>query len=360
MRKKGRKLLLILLATGVFLGGCKSYPSEDGKTEDEPEQIYQIGLSFDSFVIERWLRDRDAFVSTANQLGAEVNVQNANGSLEEQKTQIEYFIQKKMDLIVVIAVDCEGLTAKIEKAKKAGIKVISYDRLIKNVDTDLYITFDNEKVGEEMAQAMIEALPAGGDIACISGPESDNNVFQIREGFMNTIKESGLTISYTANCENWDADEAPEYTEEALKNVPDLVGIMCGNDDIALQVFQTLSEYRLAGKVILVGQDADLSACQRIVAGTQTMTVFKEVEEMASIAATLAVELIKGSDITDPDSVEYSVDQTMYNGKSNIPYYKLEPVVVTKENLDRIIIDSGFHNKNEVYLNRNGEESVEN
>lgn len=339
--------MIITLLVGC---GAKATPGRQNETEEKKK--YQIGLSFDSFVIERWLRDRDAFVSTADNLGADVNVQNANGNLQEQISQIEYFMKKKMDVIVVIAVDYKGLSDVIEKARKEGIKVISYDRLIKGVDTDLYISFDNQKVGEEMAQGMVNALPQGGDIACIMGPLSDNNVSQIQEGFNQVLANSDVRIKYTANCNNWDADEAPKYTEEAIEKVPNLAGILCGNDDIATQVSKTLSEHRLSGKVILVGQDADLLACQRIVEGTQTMTVFKKVEDMASITAYFAIELAKGEDITKKNvSKGYYTTETISNDKSKIPYYHLEPVVVDKTNLDSIIIDSGFHDRTEVYLN---------
>ena len=106
----------------------------------------QIGLSFDSFVIERWLRDRDMFVSTAQSLGAEVNVQVAGGEVEEQISQIEYFIQKKMDVIIIIPIDGDALYDVVKEAKSKGICVICYDRIIPNVNADLYITIDNEMV----------------------------------------------------------------------------------------------------------------------------------------------------------------------------------------------------------------------
>lgn len=115
-------------------------------------------MSFDSFVIERWQRDRDIFVSTAKELGAEVNVQNANGDLEQQKKQINYFIDKGMDVIVVICIDSKGLTEEVQRAKDAGIKIIAYDRLLQNTDIDLYISFDNERVGTMMGEALLETV----------------------------------------------------------------------------------------------------------------------------------------------------------------------------------------------------------
>jgi D-xylose transport system substrate-binding protein len=318
----------------------------------EKDDALQIGFSFDSFVIERWIRDRDAFVMTAKDLGAEVNVQVANGDVETQISQIKYFIKKKMDVIVIVAADRDALTDVVREAKDAGIKVVSYDRLITNADSDLYISFDNEAVGREMANALINALPEGGDIYMINGPASDNNVDMIRSGFLDLIKDSSLKVVYEKSCYNWSAELAAQYVEEALPQYPDVKGIMCGNDDLASEVFLVLSENRLAGKVCIVGQDADLAACQRIVEGTQTMTVFKQVEDLAKAAAYLAVALGRGEDITDAGNNQtYHVADTIDDGTYRVPYYKLDIVPVTKDNIDKVIIDSGFHTREDVYLN---------
>ena len=116
-------LLIIILQTGL-LTGCGAQKEEEAKIKDDMEKI-QIGICFDSFLIERWERDRDVFVSTARDLGAEVNVQNANGNLEEQISQIEYLIEKKMDVIVIVSIDGDGLADVVKKAKDAGIIVIA-------------------------------------------------------------------------------------------------------------------------------------------------------------------------------------------------------------------------------------------
>ena len=134
--------ITILYFTKAFTG-C-SEDNEPTNQGNETESKIQIGLSFDSFVIERWQRDRDVFVYTAEELGAEVNVQNANGDVEKQISQIEYFIDKKMDVIVIIAVDSKAFGGVAEKAKEAGIRIVAYDRLLIHSDVDLYISFDNE------------------------------------------------------------------------------------------------------------------------------------------------------------------------------------------------------------------------
>ena len=153
-----------------------SAETEETASAGKEEHKIQIGLTVDSFVIERWIRDRDVFVATARELGADVNVQDAGADAEEQISQIEYFISKQVDVIVVIARDCGVLSDVVQKAQNAGIPVISYDRMINNANTDFYISFDNRKVGEIMAQALIDAIPQGGDIFMIQGSSSDNNV----------------------------------------------------------------------------------------------------------------------------------------------------------------------------------------
>ncbi len=351
MNKKIIFQVAALFLVTLLCSGC-SHKNLKENGNIEKEDTLQIGFSFDSFVIERWIRDRDAFVMTAKDLGAEVNVQVAGGEVDTQISQIKYFIKKKMDVIVIVASDADALTEVVKEAKDAGIKVVSYDRLIKNAQTDLYISFDNEQVGREMAKSLIESIPEGGEIYIIGGPASDNNVAMINKGFLELIEKSNLKVVYKNSCDNWSAELAAKYVEEALKEYPAVKGIMCGNDDLASEVFLTLSENRLAGKVFIVGQDADLAACQRIVEGTQTMTVFKQVEDLAKASAYLAVALGKGEDITDrTQNFSYYVDNTINDGTYDIPYYKLDTIPVTTENIDKIIIDSGFHTREDVYLN---------
>lgn len=348
MTGRMRRLLCLLLALLLAAGmaGCGAGDETDSQTDQDPEQGLQIGMTFDSFVIERWRRDQDVFVSTAQDMGAEVYVQNANGSLEEQMAQIDYFIQQKMDAIVIIAVDCYALADVIARAKEAGIVVVAYDRMIHNADIDLYISFDNRAVGEMMGETLADNLEPGSNVICITGPDSDSNVAAVEEGFQEALEGSGLNIVYRRAAQGWLAETAYAGVEEALSQGLTFEGVMCGNDDLATQAFQALSERRLAGSVCLVGQDADLAACQRIVEGTQAMTVYKPVEKLAKIAAQYTIRLTQGEDL-DLD--------TQDNGKLLVPTQLIEPVKVTAENMKEVIIDGGFHLESEVYLNLNGE-----
>lgn len=338
-------LAALLLFTAA---GCGKVESGREGDVGEEEKI-QIGMSFDSFVIERWQRDRDVFVSVAKELGAEVNVQNANGVVEEQKKQIDYFIQKGMDVIVIIAIDPASLRESVSKAKDAGIKVVSYDRLIDDADVDLYISFDNEMVGDMMARALLAEGLDEGNVIMIGGSPTDNNVPLVEGAFKRVMAKHGVNILDSIHADNWRAEEAAAYIYANPTKVAQADAIMCGNDDLATQAVRALAETRQAGDILVVGQDADLAACQRIVEGMQVMTVYKPVERLATRAAEEAVALAKGGEITGEDVA------LIDSGAYRIPYIGLEPISVNRDNIDEVIIGSGFHLKEDVYLNVPGQ-----
>lgn len=352
MRLTGKKWMAAVIAGMLAVSGS-GCGNADGKRSGNAEvsgnsekNMPQIGIVFDSFVIERWERDRDIFVSKAKDLGADVIVGNANGDVAEQKSIIDHMIAGNVDVLVVVATDADSLTASVEEAHKAGIPVISYDRILRNSDTDLYITFDNGAVGEYMADTLNEALPDGGKYMKVNGSEVDNNVILVNEGFDRTIN-SNLTMIDEIHCRNWNDTEAYDYLTEHPEDVEEADAFMCGNDTIAGQVIRVLSENRKAGSVIVTGQDGDLEACQRIVEGTQAMTVYKPIEELATQAAESAVEMAKGEKV--------QTDETISDGTYDIPYIAIQPTRVTKDNLDRVIIDSGFHSREDVYLHMEDE-----
>lgn len=346
--KKRIGYLLAAVCLLFLLGGCgKAENSREG--EDGEEKKIQIGMSFDSFVIERWQRDRDVFVSVAKELGAEVNVQNANGVVEEQKKQIDYFIKKGMDVIVIIAIDPTALQDSVKKAKEAGIKVVSYDRLINDADVDLYISFDNERVGDMMARALVAEGISGGNVVMLGGSPTDNNVPLVEGAFKKVMMRYNVTVLDSIHADNWRAEEAAAYIYANPAMVAQADAIMCGNDDLATQAVRALAETRQAGDILVVGQDADLAACQRIVEGTQVMTVYKPVERLATRAAEAAVALAKGEKLSGEDVT------VIDSGAYRVPYIGLEPISVNRDNIDEVIIGSGFHLKEDVYLNVPGQ-----
>lgn len=338
-------MTIVSLMILPLITGCSGNTPETPVQENEEETRPQIGMCFDSFIIERWQRDRDVFVSKCKELGADVNVQNANGDIETQKEQIDYFIQKGMDVIVIVCIDSDSLSESVKKAKDAGIKVIAYDRLINNADLDLYISFDNEEVGTMMGQTLVANGLNGGKVIMIGGSPADNNVSLVESAFIKVMNDNNVEVIDTTHCDGWKAEIASDYIYDNFETVEQADAIMCGNDNLASQVVRVLSEKRLAGKVMITGQDADLEACQRIVEGTQIMTVYKPVEKLAQRAAECAVAMANDEKISGNDV------STINNGNGTVPFVKLEPVCVTENNIDSAIISTGFHLKEEVYLN---------
>ena len=339
------KNIIAALAVLLLLTGCRT-AEESASTESpqEPEQI-RIGMSFDTFVLERWIRDRDIFVSTATELGATVNVQNANGNPADQASQINYLIDKGMDVLVIIAVDGTdtALQEAIDRAQSKGIKIIAYDRSIPNAGVDLYASFDSEEVGVLMAEAVLSQMPEDGRIAILYGSPSDYNVVLLEQGVSKVLAEHDIEPVYKNYADNWKAEYAYDYMNECLDDLGPVEAVICGNDGLASMAVKSLSEHRMAGDVCVVGQDADIDACQRIVEGTQYMTVFKSIDQLAKQTAQYAVRLA--------DDEPMDLSETFYDGSGDVPFLKLTPIAVTKETMDREIIDSGFHLKSEVYLN---------
>ena len=333
-------MVAIVLAVG--LTGCNTTVQNNNEAPKQENDRIQIGLSIDSLLIERWSRERDLFVSKAQELGAEVNVQNANGVVDEQIKQIKYFIDKKMDVIVVIAIDDIALKDTIEAAKKEGIKVIAYDRPIRNANVDLYLSVDNEKVGELMAEYIKKKIGNEGTIIQVKGSPTDYNVQMVQDGFERILSTTKIRIDYAEFSNGWVAENGFTVTDEYLKTGKTPDAIMCGNDNLAAHAIRALIEHRLGGKVCVVGQDADLEACQRIVEGTQYMTVYKPVEKLAIKAAERSVDMAAG--------VPLGLKDTFNDGSFDVPYEKLEPVAVTKHNMDKVITGK-YHQKNEIYLN---------
>ena len=355
MMKKRRFSAALILAAMLLLSACadasretvQEVPADAGEEKDDG---IRIGITFDTFVLERWTRDRDVFMDTARKMGATVDVQTANGDVEKQKEQVRKFTEENMDAIVIVATDCYSLKEEVEDARNKGIQVISYDRLIQGEQTDLYITVDNEKVGTLMAQSIKEKLPEGGNVVMICGPEADSNSMDVANGFETELGDGPWKIVYKSHVKSWTPENGTQAVADAFAGTEEEIdAVMCGNDGLAGYVIRSLSERQLAGDVVVVGQDADLEACQRIVEGTQTMTVYKPINDLAKEAAECTVKLARGEQIVG-NVLDVSDVKENEDGQE-VPYYGLEPVAVTAENMDSVIIGSGFHSREEVYLN---------
>lgn len=334
------KIAVAVMLPLLLFGGC----AENG--EHEREDAVRIAFITETFVIERWQRDRDIFVARAKELGAEVLVKHTFEDSEDQIRVIEEMIRQDVDVIVVIPHDKDALTAVIRKAKDHGIGIIAYDRLIMNADIDLYVSFDNFAVGSLMAEYLLREVPLG-KYVLINGSPYDHNSFMLREGYMSVLSsfvESGdIEIIGEIWAEGWRGEKAYEFVNTLIADGNEINAIVAANDLLAEGAIKALSENRLAGIVPVSGQDTELAACQRIVEGTQHMSVYKPIGVLAKGAAEAAVMLAKG----ETPTANYAID----NGTYMIPYMKFQPVAVTRHNMMDTIIRDGFHLLEDVYRN---------
>ncbi|SCY37122.1 sugar ABC transporter substrate-binding protein [Alkaliphilus peptidifermentans] len=316
------------------------------EVEGHSNQI-KIGFSLGTLKEERWIKDRDIVMAKVKELGANIVVLNANNDDQDQLKQVKSLLTQNIDVLIIVPNDLNKAADAVELAKKQGVKVISYDRLVRNSGVDLYISFDNTKVGELMAQAVVDNLPEG-NLLIINGATSDNNTIQIKEGYDKVLKERVKEGQFNIIAEEWAPKWMKEYafrvTDELLQNQVKIDAIIAGNDGLADGIIEALSQHRLAGQTIVVGQDADLAGCQRVVEGTQLMTVYKPIDKLADATARMAIQLAKGEELSN-------IKSFINDGKYDVPYYVLEPIAVDKANMDDTIIKDGFHMYDEVYRN---------
>jgi D-xylose transport system substrate-binding protein len=305
----------------------------------------KIGLLMSDLRLERWQKDRDLFTSAAEAMGAKVYTQSANGDVTTQISQIENMISRGVDVLVIVPENGEVLSNVLAEAKAEGIKVLAYDRLIKFADIDLYVSFDNIRVGEMQAEALLKRKPRG-NYFLMGGSPTDNNAKMFRQGQMNVLQPAidakEINIVGDQWAMGWSAEAALNIMENGLTaNANKIDAVVASNDSTAGGAIQALAAQGLSGKVVISGQDADLAAMRRIVAGTQTMTVYKPISKLATTSAEMAVKLARGEKI--------KVNGHVNNGKKDVDAVLLTPIAVTKNNLDSTVIADGYHSRDAVY-----------
>jgi D-xylose transport system substrate-binding protein len=319
-----------------------TYTAQESGTSGD---TLKIGFLMGTLLEERWQKDRNLFEKAVENLGAQVEIMSADGDDALQIWQAETLISQGIDLLVIIPQNAESAAAIVEKAHAAGVKVLSYDRLVTNAEVDMYVSYDNEKVGELQAKAMTQLVPYG-NYVYIGGAEIDNNAHLIKKGAFSVLQplidNGDITIVFDQWTKDWLPSNAKANIELALDaNDNQIDAIIAPNDTTAGAILEVLEERGLAGKIPVTGQDADLAAVRRIVTGKQAMTVYKPIKELTETAAEFAVNLAKGEEIRN--------DLKINNGKVEVPSVLLSPVAVNKNNLDGTIIADGFHTKEEVY-----------
>jgi D-xylose transport system substrate-binding protein len=336
------KRLLALLLVAASLACSRS----ERRTSTAGGRKIRLGFSMDTLKEERWHRDRDLLVQRAGELGAEVLVQAANGNDALQNSQAESMLTQGVDVLLVAPHNGKTAAVIVESAHRAGVPVIAYDRLINDAPVDLYVSFDNERVGQMQAEYLVARRPKGSYVI-IGGAPTDNNAHLYHEGQMKVLEPAVARhdVSIVADqwARDWLASEALKIMENALTRAGNRVdAVVAANDGVAGGAIQALAEQKLAGTVLVSGQDAELSACQRIAAGTQSMTVYKPIRQLAFRAAEIAVRLARKQPIGVPT-------RGVSNGKIDVPSVLLDPVAVDRENLASTVIADGYQKMEDVY-----------
>jgi D-xylose transport system substrate-binding protein len=346
-------LMIASLALSVLIGlvlsrGGAAAPGADGKGgPSASSQEIVIGLSLDTLKEARWQADRDMFVEAAGKLGAKVLVQAANSDDARQMQDVEALVSRGVRALVIVPHDSKTMARAVEVAHKSKIPVIAYDRMIRESDVDLYVSFDNAKIGEQQAEWLLAHLPNGkGKIVRIHGAPTDDNARILKEGQDRVLKPAidrgDVVVVHEDWAEEWKPENGKKIVNAAITRVGRSIdAVLAANDGTAGGAIQALTEEGIAGKVLVTGQDAELAALQRVAAGTQTMTIYKPLKVLTTNAATAAVKLARA----EPVVAKFEVA----NGKKDVPSILSSTIAVDAKNLESTIVKDGFHTKDEIY-----------
>ena len=304
-----------------------------------PNDPVKIGFSMDTLKEERWQRDKELVEKRAREKGVQLIVDVANGDDARQISQAENMLTQGVDVLIVAPHNAVAAAAIVEAAHRQGVPVISYDRLIRNSDVDLYVSHQVVKMGEMQADYLLKRAPKGNYII-VQGSATDNNAKLLHDGQMNILRpaEQRGDIKIVANqpAREWLAEEALKIVENALtNNNNNVVAVVASNDGTARGAISALANQGLAGKVLVSGQDADLASMKEILTGRQTMTVYKAIEPLANSAVDAAIQLARGQQV--------QTNATTNNGRKDVPSFLHEPVAVDKDNLLATVVKDGYH-----------------
>jgi ABC-type xylose transport system, periplasmic component len=304
-----------------------------------------IGISLPNQRIPRWIRDKEFMEQYASQRRAVTKIANANYDSDLQRKQVEELIAQNIDVLIIAPLDAIAAADYVKKAKDEGIKVISYDGLIKNTDLDLFISFDGTQVGELQGKYLIQTVPRGSYII-LSGDPNDATAKPYKNGAMEYIQplvnRGEITIVTDKPVINWYSENAYKIVKDSLiQNNNKVNAILAPTDDIAAGAIKALEEQGLAGKVIVTGQDGTVDAIKRIINGTQSMTVLKDTRKLGKVAIDSAIRLANDQYV-EPNT-------TVYNGAMDVPSVIIPPELITRNNIADAIINSGFLKSEEIY-----------
>lgn len=346
----------VLMLAGVGLSACGS--DDDGETTSsganapaDQAEAKTIALLLPESKTTRYeSQDRPGFTAELKRLCPDCTLiyANADQDAAKQQSQAEAAITNGADVMVLDPVDAASAGTIVTRAKQSDIPVVSYDRLISDADIDYYVSFNNEEVGKLQGNALVKALdPAKGkSIVMINGAPTDSNAAQFKKGALSVLEPSGLDIAKSYDTPDWSPDKAQSEMEQAITAIGanKIDGVYAANDGTAGGAIAAMKGAGMnPSKVPTTGQDAELAGIQRIVAGTQYMTVYKAPKPETQAAAQLAFALSQGQ-----PAPKGLVNGEVDNGKKQVPSVLLKPVSVTKDNVKSTVVADGIYTVNQI------------
>lgn len=320
----------VLVATAL-LSACTPEPAENGTPSGDTIAL----LLPDAKTARYETFDRPLFEARVAELGDyDVLYANADQDAAKQQQQAESALTSGAGVLVLDPVDANAAVSIVSTANAKGVPVISYDRLVAGGDLAYYISFDNEKVGVLQAQAFVDAMQAtddGSGILMVNGSPTDSNAALFKQGAHSIIDDSGLRVLAEYDTPGWSPEKAQEWVSGQIAQHGDAIaGVYAANDATAGGAIAALRVANVDPLPIVTGQDAELSAIQRILTGDQHMTVYKAIKPQAELAAEVAVKLLHGEEVTAPLEIE------------GTPATLLDPVAVTIDDIMDTVVADGF------------------
>ncbi|MDW5613999.1 MULTISPECIES: sugar ABC transporter substrate-binding protein [Mycolicibacterium] len=342
MKRTSSLLFTAVVGVGLTLTACGSN-SDSGSTEARSGKVGVILPDTKSSV--RWeTKDRPALEAAFQNAGVDYTIQNAEGSADTMATIADGMIADGVTVLAIVNLDSDSGASIQQKAASQGVKTIDYDRLTLGGSADVYVSFDNNVVGELQGQGLVDCLggrPA--NVVFLNGSPTDNNATLFSSGAHSVVDATpSITIVGEQAVPDWDNDKAVTIFEQLYTAADGRVdGVYAANDGLAGSVISILEKNKRAGQVPVTGQDATVEGLQNILAGTQCMTVYKSATEEANALAEVAIALANGE---QPQTTSTSRDDT---GGRDVPSVLLTPKSITKDNIN-VVFDDGGQSKDEV------------
>lgn len=363
-------MILLMLAVGLIACGGQVAAPQPTPVQPTPIPVTVpagdkliIGLSFSDFETERWKNEEQLLIKLLQEKGYHVLSFEAKHDVELQNAQIDAMVAQGAKALIIVPEDADAVATAISKAAEAGVKVLAYDRLSKSPDIAAYLSFNNVEVGRQQALGVLKALDIGNwDVAAkgpvklvkLGGSPTDNNAILFRKGqdeILQPYVDQGV-VKVVADewVENWDSANAAKIMAGVLTAQENKIdAVVASNDGTALGALQSLKAQKLAGIVPISGQDATADGCNSIVKNELTVTILKDIRNLAPLAAELVDQLLTGVNIPELETyslAELTNDPTQ---QGEVEAYFLPVDQVDATNVYDLVVKSGFQSYDDVY-----------